>query len=132
MAVTQFLEEENIGLPYTGGPYNIYMIRTIAPLPETRSNSADHHFPTPTGKIEIFRNNFSWDGQGKDEMSPCGAFACNGCLAQIRLSSGNATVCQRVRMRSLLSPGPQRKGVFGITLIWLSFTNFTEVSRMAE
>ena len=60
IAVTQFLEEENIGLPYTGGPYNIYMIRATAPLPETRSNSADHPFPTPTGKIEIFSNNFSW------------------------------------------------------------------------
>jgi len=44
--------------------------------------------------------------------------------AKTRVNS--QTVCQRGRKPPLAS-GPPRKGVFGITIIWLSFTNFTEV-----
>lgn len=40
LPVTHFLEENDIGQPWTGGPYNIIMEKAVDPLPQTRSDLA--------------------------------------------------------------------------------------------
>ena len=40
LPVTHFLEENDIGQPWTGGPYNIIMEKAVAPPPQTKSDLA--------------------------------------------------------------------------------------------